>query len=114
MTQETFHIAGEHAADRLMRQQALTSQVYLGGDQPPTPRQVAAVLHALSDHTHLTHLLSDDVAALAADRDGRSQQADGAGRYLQGIADHLRGVPARSRPAVRQAPQQRWPLGTAS
>ncbi|MGW8431539.1 hypothetical protein ACWGJ9_10650 [Curtobacterium citreum] len=111
MTENTFLIAGEHAGDRLMRQQALTSAVHLGNEQPPTRRQVAAVLHALSDHTQLSRLLSDDVEALAADRPGAGQQADGVGRYLQGIADHLRAGTASPTTARRATPEQRWPIG---
>jgi hypothetical protein len=112
MNATTFTIAGEHAGDRLMRQQALTSSVHLDGDTPPTRRQVAAVLHALSEHTQLMQLLSDDVAHLASDRPGRGQQADGVGRYLQGIADHLRTAPGTLNGEPRRAAQQRWPLGT--
>ncbi len=113
MTDSTFLIGGEHAGDRLMRQQALTSPSHLGDESPPTPRQVAAVLHALSDHTHLKHILSDDVTRLAADRPGPNQQADAIGRYLQAIADYLRSGETENDGLRRLDTTQRWPLGTS-
>ena len=114
MTESPFLIADEHAGDRLMRQQAMTSTVHLAGETPPTRRQVAAVLHALSDHTQLMHLLSDDVAALAADFGvPATRQADGVGRYLHGVADHLRGAGAGPE-RTTGTPEQRWPLRPVS
>ncbi|HEY6934292.1 MAG TPA: hypothetical protein VI452_12925 [Marmoricola sp.] len=90
-------VAGEHAADRLLRSQKLYSEVYLHGEEPPTPQQVAAVLHALADHTLLAHLVGPDVAELGRDRahlgDGWAQ-ASGIGRFLQRMGDWLEGAPA--------------------
>lgn len=90
---------GEHAADRLVRQQAITSDLYLHGEPPPTTRQISAVLHALADFTLQQHMLGDEVLVLG-DRPGqriwpygtediRWAQAVGIGRLFHGMGDHL-------------------------
>ena len=106
--------ADEHA-ERLIRAEALASSAHLGDDPAPTRNQVAAVLHALADHTLLMHLMSDDVADLdALDRDRGPQwhHASGAGRYLQGLADHLSRRPGNSSALNQPRAGTHWPLGT--
>lgn len=95
-TADAYTIAGTHPADRVMAAQSLRSDVYLHGDPPPTRNQVAAVLHALADHTHNVHMLSDAVAALGADRDHLGPgwaHASGLGRYFHALGDHLETCP---------------------
>lgn len=78
-------------ADRVYRSQKLGSDVYLHGDPQPTPNQVAAVMHALADHTLNTHMV------VAAERLGEDRAhlgtewvlATGLGRYFQGLGDAL-------------------------
>lgn len=85
-------MSAEKWADRLMRQQKMTSDLYLRGEQPPTPRQVSAVLHALADHTFLMHLTGPEVAEMGSDRADLGTtwaQATGAGRLLQRMGDAL-------------------------
>lgn len=92
ITAPAFHLCGAHPADRVMSHQALTSEVYLHGDPPPSRNQVAAVLRALADHTHNAHMLSDAVRELGADRAHLGPgwaQTSGLGRYFHGLADHL-------------------------
>lgn len=88
-----YDVVGQHAADRLMSAQAISSDVNLHGDPPPTRNQVAAVLHALADFTHNQHMLSDEVAHLGADHlnpYGEAwAQATGLGRYFHGLGDWL-------------------------
>lgn len=74
-------VAGEPAADRLMR--SLDYRLS-PGVEPLTREQVAVVLHALADHTAL-------VAALAHRRDESSPWPDvlSIGRWLHDVADRL-------------------------
>lgn len=93
-----YNVAGQHAADRVMRQQAITSPVYLHGEQPPTANQVAAVLHALADFTHNEHMLSDEVADLGRDRlehGTKWAQATALGRYFHALGDWLAEFPTQ-------------------
>lgn len=91
-----YDLCGQHPAIRLMLSQKISSDVYLQGDPPPTPHQVAAVLHALADHTHNRHMLSEAVASLGEDRDQFGDkwwaQTSGLGRYFHGLGDYLDGM----------------------
>lgn len=85
-------IGTEHAADRLARSQKIQAgSVYLNGEQPPTPNQIGAVLHALADHTLIEGMLHAAVE-LGSDRAHLGEQwatATGLGRYLQRMGDWL-------------------------
>lgn len=91
--QDPMMVAGEHAADRLLRAQKLEpGSPYLAGEEPPTPNQIAAVLHALADHTLLMHLVGDEVATLGEDRAHLGpgwQQATAIGRFLQNMGNRI-------------------------
>lgn len=87
MSDDVMMVAGEHAADRLLRSQKLEKgSPYLGDEEPPTPRQVGAVLHALADHTLLAHMNSEAVLVLGDDRvdlGGTWRQDIAHGRFFQ-------------------------------
>lgn len=91
-----FDREGQHPAELLMRQIALNTDLerrHSDGvtvDPVPTARQVAAVLRSLATYGQVEHLLSPDVAALGADEYVLDPQVTGVGRYLAGLADHLR------------------------
>lgn len=56
-------IAGQDAHKRLMESVAKESKFYLNqpmhaGEKPPSPIQVAIVLHALADHTAIMSMLN--------------------------------------------------------
>lgn len=86
-------IHGEHAADRLMRSQKLRpGSPYLADEPPPSRRQVAAVLHALADHTIQAHWNSEAVLRLGDDRadlGGTWRQDTAHGRFLQRMGNWL-------------------------
>jgi hypothetical protein len=88
-----FDAGGQHIADRILSNQKVQEgSVYLRGEAAPTPQQVAAVLHALADHSLIMHMLSDDVKHLGADNaelGGKWEQATGIGRWFQGLGDAL-------------------------
>jgi hypothetical protein len=87
-----YELNGRHPAIRLLMSQQISSDVYLQGEPPPTPRQIAAVLHALADHTHNRHMLSDAVASLGEERNpfgDKSAHITGLGRYFHGLGDYL-------------------------
>lgn len=95
MSADAFDLGGQHPAEVLMRQ--ITANTHLDREHPdgtldpvPTARQVAAVLRSLSLHGQVTHLLSDEVAALGDDSPVLDPQAVGVGRYLAALAAHLR------------------------
>lgn len=75
------HVAGEPAADRLMR--SLDYRMH-PGTEPVTRDQVAVVLHALADHTAI-------MAALDHRRDDDSPwpEALSVGRWFHDVADQL-------------------------
>lgn len=82
-------------AYRLYDAQKLGLDVYLHGDAKPTRNQVAAVLHALADHTLLEHAV---VRASHLGQDRRElgptfAQATGMGRWLQQMGDALEELP---------------------
>src|SRR5262245_53038946 len=71
-------------ANRIRRAQSLTSGSLDLGDEPvPSPRQIAAVLRALADHTHVTALLN------SPDPDGPWPAATKIGRHFHGLADSI-------------------------
>lgn len=97
-----YDLNGEHPADRVYRQQAISSDVYLKGETAPTKNQVAAVLHALADHTHNQHMLGADVEALGADRADLGEgwaQTTGLGRYFHALGSWLETYPEVGGPA---------------
>lgn len=77
-------------ADRLVAGQKLrTGSPYLHGEEGPTRNQIAAVLHALADHTAIVHML-EVAPALGADREQLGEGwvlAMGVGRYLQALGN---------------------------
>lgn len=82
-------------AYRLYDAQKLGLETYLHGDPKPTRNQVAAVLHALADHTLLEHAVS---VAPFAGSDRREygftfQYATGLGRWLQQMGNALETLP---------------------
>lgn len=81
-------VGAEHAADRLMRSQKLQlGSPYLEGDEPPSTRQVAAVLHALADHTLIESMLhaAPGLGAYCAHLGDSWATTSGVGRYLQNM-----------------------------
>lgn len=88
-------VGKEHAADRLMQSQKLRcGSPYLMGAEPPSPAQVAAVLHALADHTLIENMLHSS-PDLGADRAHLGEQwatTTGVGRYLQRMGDWCEGL----------------------
>lgn len=78
-------------AERLYSAQKLHSQVYLHGDRPPTRNQVAAVLHALADHTAIVNMIerADELGADRRDLGPMWVEATGIGRYYQQLGDAL-------------------------
>lgn len=89
-TEEVFTVAGEHPADRLLHTQGVR-QGSLRGDAPPTPLQVAAVMHGLADHTHLAHIVNKVVtrAGLADTDDTFNPPATSLGRYFHALGDKI-------------------------
>lgn len=75
------HVAGQPAADRLLQQ--IQQEARTGGT-PPTPTQVAIVLHALADHTAIQ-------AALTHRPDPTSPwpAATSVGRWFHDVADQI-------------------------
>jgi len=78
-------VAGEFAADRLMR--SLDYRLSPGAREL-TRTEVGVVLHALADHTAL-------MAALAYDPDVTSSwpEAHSLGRWMHAVGDHLEASP---------------------
>lgn len=87
-------VGKQHAADRLMQSQKLHhGSPYLGGSEPPSRQQVAAVLHALADHTLIEYMLNG-ARIIGADRAHLGDEwalTTGVGRYLQRMGDWLEG-----------------------
>jgi len=80
MTEE-WTIGGVDPVERLMRQVRSYTPT---SDQPPTRGQVAAVLHALADHTSLVQAVTWSVPV-----DGREPAATSVGRWLHAYGDLL-------------------------
>lgn len=90
-------VGKEHAADRLMQSQKLwRGGPYLGDEEPPSRRQVAAVLHALADHTLIENMLhrAPEFGAHRAHLGGSWATTSGLGRYFQNMGDWLEYGPA--------------------
>jgi hypothetical protein len=101
-----YNLNGKHPADRVYAHQAISSDVYLHGEPAPSRNQVAAVLHALADHTHNMHMLGDDVRDLGKERDNFGAlwaQTTGLGRYFHGLGNHLEEFPESLAPTVSPA-----------
>lgn len=83
-------VAGEHPAQRLLRTQDV-QRGSLRGDGPPTPLQVAAVLHGLADHTHILHMLkvADEGYLVNPAEELPWPGATSLGRYFHGLADYI-------------------------
>ena len=83
------------------------------GDGPPTPLQVAAVLHGLADHTAIKHLL-DVVAGQRAmagpGDDGFEPAATSVGRYFHALADSIEWQNRAARRNTSQVPASRADL----
>lgn len=85
----------EHAADRLMQSQKLwRGSPYLGDSEPPTRQQVAAVLHALADHTLIENMLvrAPELGVDRAHLGDMWATTTGLGRYFQRMGDWLEDV----------------------
>lgn len=90
--QEHMLVGREHAADRLMQGQKLRrGSPYLMGEEPPTPMQVSAVLHALADHTLIENMLhhARDLGEDRAHLGDSWALTSGVGRYLQRMGGWL-------------------------
>lgn len=109
MTANVFDLNGEHPADRVARAQAITAEHVLDGDPPPTRRQIAAVMHALADHTHNMHMVGGAVTALGTDRADFGEawvRATGLGRYFHALGDRLEETaPQTVAPVVPSPPE---------
>lgn len=88
-------VAAEIWADRLYDAQKLGSDVYLHGDPKPTRNQVAAVLHAMADHTAIVNMIeeADELGADRRDLGPMWVEATGIGRYYQRLGDALETFP---------------------
>lgn len=93
MTDDPMYVGDTHAADRLLASQKLhAGSPYLAGQEPPSPQQISAVLHALADHSLQSHWNSETVLALGEDRahlGGTWRAATAQGRFLQRMGDWL-------------------------
>ncbi len=96
-------IGKEHAADRLLRSQKLNlGSPYLHGEEPPSPNQVSAVLHALADHTLNERMVGPLVEEMGQDRGHLGPywaQTSGLGRFLQRMGDWIEYREPRKRSA---------------
>jgi hypothetical protein len=82
-------VAGKPAADRLMQQIKYRSRQMVGryGVKPPNELQVAAVLHALADHTAIMEALR-----YRPDVTSPWPEAISIGRWLHDVGDDLEDV----------------------
>lgn len=81
----------EHYAHRLLSTQDV-QRGSLRGDGPPTPLQVAAVLHGMADHTAIQHLLNVIANGHAMRRDTDDNlwpEATSVGRYFHALGDTI-------------------------
>ncbi len=76
-------VAGEPAADRLMR--SLDNRRF-DGEIKPSKEQVSMVLHALADHTAIMEMLKH-----RPDPTSPWQEATSVGRWFHDVADCLEG-----------------------
>jgi hypothetical protein len=86
-------IGDRTAGERLLASQKLEpGSPYLFGEEPPTPNQISAVLHALADHGLQSHMNSEVVLALGTDRaelGGTWKQDSAHGRFFQAMGDSV-------------------------
>lgn len=80
----------EQYAQRLLSTQDV-QRGSLRGDGPPTPLQVAAVLHGMADHTAILHMLNVVAGqqAMARPGDDHEPAATSVGRYLHALGDSI-------------------------
>jgi hypothetical protein len=87
---EALTVAGRRATDRLLQQ--VHNQVPpRDGSGFPTPDQVAVVLHALADYTHIQHMLGETVRVLGEGGawPNTEDRAHIIGRYFQAVASEI-------------------------
>ena len=104
----------EKYATRLLQSQDVR-RGNLRGDGPPTPLQVAAVLHGLADHGAIVHLLDVVAAQRAMARPGDGDFAPAAtsvGRYFQALAANIEWQDFDDRQAAGQEAPSRADLLT--
>lgn len=79
-------VAGEYAVQRLEKQVYYRSRNMVGADGtvPPSRLQIAAVLHALADHTAIMEALKHRPPA-----DGLWPEATSVGRWLHDLGDEF-------------------------
>ncbi len=81
MGERTWTIGGDDPADRLIA--AVRREAWRGG-QPPSPDQIAMVLHALADHTSLMQALD-----WSREPGGDWPAATSVGRWLHAYGDYI-------------------------
>lgn len=105
-------IGDQCAGDRLLASQKLSvGSPYLIGEEPPTPNQVSAVLHALADHGLQSHMNSETVLAIGDDRAplGATWRQDTAhGRFFQAMGNSIIEWPDLDAKAATDAAEARW------
>lgn len=92
MNDNPMYVGDTHAADRLLASQKLNAgSPYLAGQEPPTPQQISAVLHALADHSLQSHWNSETVLTRRrrSHLGGTWRAATAQGRFLQRMGDWL-------------------------
>lgn len=78
-------VAGQDAGERLMQSlQHRVGQIVPNGTDMPTEKQVAAVLHALADHTSIMEALKH-----RPDPTSPWLEATSVGRWFHDVADSL-------------------------
>ncbi|OZD48617.1 hypothetical protein CH252_19000 [Rhodococcus sp. 06-1477-1B] len=85
------HVAARYYADRVLNAQHVSRGVHQpDGTHAPIPAElVAAVLHALADHTHNSHMLAVAKDHLLARPDDTWPAIDSLGRYFHALADSI-------------------------
>lgn len=85
------HVAARYYADRLLNARPVSRGVHQpDGTHTAIPAEfVAAVLHALADHTHNSHMLAIAKERLLARADDTWPSIDSLGRYFHALADSI-------------------------
>lgn len=93
-----FNIGSESVVDRIIENttgeyRRIVTRPDGTVEPPPSPLQVAAVLHALSDLSLNQRMLCEDVKSLGDERisDPDWREADGLGHFLHSIAVSIEG-----------------------